>query len=161
MAGKRVSESQVTLNHLMMPEDTNPMGNIHGGVITKLVDEAGGLCAIRHAQHPVVTVAIDSMSFLSPVLVGNVLTLKASLNWVGRSSMEVGVRVIAENPLTGECTHTNSAFLVYVALDRAGQPVEVPRLDLETEDERRRWAEAEVRRQRRLERRQASQEGQV
>jgi uncharacterized protein (TIGR00369 family) len=155
MDGKRVKDSQVTLNHLMLPEHTNPMGNIHGGVIMKLVDEAGGLCAIRHAQQPVATVAIDSMSFLSPVLVGNVLTLKASLNWVGRSSMEVGVKVIAENPLSGECTHTNSAFLVYVALDGSGRPAEVPALKLESEAERRRWTEAEVRRQRRLERRQA------
>jgi acyl-CoA hydrolase len=94
------------------------------------------------------------MTFHSPVHVGNVLTLSASLNWVGRSSMEVGVRVVAENPLTGECTHTNSAFLVYVALDNTGKPVEAPPLILETDEERRRWAEAEMRQQRRLERRQ-------
>jgi acyl-CoA hydrolase len=109
---------------------------------------------MRHAQHQVVTVAIDSMTFYSPVHVGNVLTLNASINWTGRSSMEVGVRVEAENPLTGECTHTNTAFLVYVALDGEGKPVEVPPLILESDEERRRWTEAEMRQQRRLERRQ-------
>lgn len=154
MQGKRVKDSQVTLNQLMLPEDANYMGNVHGGVIMKLVDNTAGLCAMRHAQNQVVTVAIDSMTFYSPVHVGNVLTLSASLNWVGRSSMEVGVRVVAENPLTGECTHTNTAFLVYVALDNTGKPVEAPPLILETDEERRRWAEAEMRQQRRLERRQ-------
>jgi acyl-CoA hydrolase len=98
----------------------------------------------------VVTIAIDSMTFHSPVHVGNLVMLQASLNWVGRSSLEVGVRVIAENPLTGQCTHTNSAYLVYVALDDQGQPVEVPPLILETEEERRRWTNAEKRQQHRL-----------
>jgi acyl-CoA hydrolase len=154
MQGKRVKDSRVTLNQLMIPEDANYMGNVHGGVIMKLVDNTAGLCAMRHAQHQVVTVAIDSMTFYSPVHVGNVLTLNASINWTGRSSMEVGVRVEAENPLTGECTHTNTAFLVYVALDGEGKPVEVPPLILESDEERRRWTEAEMRQQRRLERRQ-------
>jgi uncharacterized protein (TIGR00369 family) len=142
----------VILNHLMLPEHTNPLGNIHGGVITKLVDEAGGLCAMRHARCLAVTVTIDSMTFHSPVRVGNVLTLKASVNWVGRTSIEVGVRVLAENPLTGERTHTNSAYLVYVALDNQGKPAEVPPLILETEEEKRRWREGEMRQKRRLER---------
>jgi acyl-CoA hydrolase len=159
MEGKTVKDSQVILNQLMLPEDANYMGNVHGGVIMKLVDNTAGLCAMRHAQHQVVTVAIDSMTFYSPVHVGNVLTLSASLNWVGRSSMEVGVRVVAENPLTGECTHTNTAFLVYVSLDNTGKPVEAPPLILETDEERRRWAEAEMRQQRRLERRQAKSAG--
>jgi acyl-CoA hydrolase len=158
MNGKRVKDSQITLNQLMLPEDANYMGNVHGGVVMKLVDNTAGLCAMRHAQHQVVTMAIDSMTFHSPVHIGDVLTLNASLNWTGRSSMEVGVRVVAENPLTGECTHTNSAFLVFVALDNMGQPVEVPPLIVETDEERRRWAEAEVRQQRRLERRQAKKD---
>ena len=153
MKEKHVKDSQITLNQLMLPEHTNPLGNIHGGVIMKLADEAGGLCATRHAQHPAVTVAIDSMTFLSPVRIGNLLTLHASINWVGRTSMEVGVKVLAENPLTGETTHTNSAFIVYVALGKNGQPVEVPQLILETDEEQRRWAEAEARQKRRLERR--------
>jgi uncharacterized protein (TIGR00369 family) len=136
----------------MLPQHANPRGNIHGGVIMKLVDEAGALCAMRHAQRQVVTVAIDSMTFHSPVQVGELVTLEASLNRVGRSSMEVEVQVTAEDPLTGECTHTNTAFLVYVALDKDGRPTRVPPLILETDEERRRWAEAEERQQDRLKR---------
>jgi uncharacterized protein (TIGR00369 family) len=160
MSGKRVKDSQMTLNQLMLPHHTNPMGSIHGGEIMRLVDETGALCAVRHAQRPVVTLAIDSMTFHSPVHVGDLVSCSASLNWVGRSSMEVGVRVIAENPLTGEQTHTNTAYLVYVALDDQGRPAEVPRLILETEEEHRRWAEAETRQQRRLERQKAKEESQ-
>jgi uncharacterized protein (TIGR00369 family) len=157
MSGKHVKDSQITLNQLMLPHHTNPMGNVHGGEIMKLVDETGALCAIRHAQRPVVTLAIDSMTFHSPVHVGDLVALSASLNWVGRSSIEVGVRVIAENPLTGEQTHTNTAYLVYIALDERGRPTEVPRLILETDEERQRWAEAEARQQRRLERQRANE----
>ncbi len=116
----------------------------------KLVDEAGGLCAMRHARRPTVTIALDSMTFLSPVRVGNLLTLHASVNWVGRSSIEVGIRVEAENPVTGEITHTNSAYAVYVALDDRGRPSPVPPLVLETEEERRHWEEGEERQQLRL-----------
>ena len=155
MQGKRVKDSRVTLHHFMLPQHANPLGNVHGGVIMKLVDEAAGLCAMRHAQRPAVTIAIDSMTFHSPVRVGEVVSFNASLNWVGHTSMEVGVRVVAENPLTGECTHTNSAYLVFVALGDDGQPVQVPPLVLETDEERRRWAEAEARQGRRLERRRA------
>jgi uncharacterized protein (TIGR00369 family) len=156
MSDKRVKDSQITLNQLMLPQHTNPLGSVHGGEIMRLVDETGGLCAIRHAQRPVVTLAIDSMTFHSPVQVGNLVSFHASLNWVGRSSMEVGVRVVAENVITGEQTHTNTAYLVYVALGEDGRPTEVPRLILETDEERRRWAEAEVRQQRRLEKQQVN-----
>lgn len=159
MTGKRVKDSQVTLHQLMLPHHANPLGNVHGGVVMKIVDEAAGLCAIRHAQRPAVTIAIDSMTFHSPVHVGDVVSFNASINWVGHSSIEVGVRVVAENPLTGQCTHTNSAFLVYVALGDDGRPTEVPPLILETDEDRRRWTEAELRQQRRLERRQARAEG--
>ena len=152
---KRVKDSQVTLHHFMLPQHANPLGNVHGGVIMKLVDEAASLCAMRHAQRPAVTIAIDSMTFHSPVRVGDVVSFNASLNWVGRTSMEVGVRVVAENPMTGECTHTNSAYLVFVALGDDGRPTEVPRLILETDEERRRWAEAEARQAHRLERQRA------
>src|SRR5712692_4182666 len=119
---KRGAASQLTLSQQTLPADANPLGNVHGGIIMKMVDEAGGLCAIRHARRAVVTVAIDSMTFLSPVRVGNLLTMHASVNWVGKSSIEVGVRVEAENPLTGDITHTNSAYAVYVALDDSGRP---------------------------------------
>ena len=149
---KRVAESQLTISQVMMPSDANPLGNILGGQIMKLVDESGGLSAMRHARRPVVTVAIDSMTFLSPVRVGNLLTLYASVNWVGKSSIEVGVRVEAENPISGEITHTNTAYAIYVALDENGRPTSVPPLILETGEERRHWNEANERQQFRLER---------
>src|SRR5512136_2454483 len=150
MPGKRVENSRITLSQLMLPHHANPMGNIHGGVVMQLVDEAGALCAMRHAQQQVVTVAIDSMTFDSPVHVGDLVTLNASLTWVGRTSLEVEVCVTAENPLTGFCTHTNTAYLVYVALGSDSRPIAVPPLLLETDVEQQRWAEAAARQQRRL-----------
>jgi uncharacterized protein (TIGR00369 family) len=152
LAAKCSSDSQVTLNQQMMPSDANPLGNIHGGYVMKLIDEAGALAAMRHARRPVVTVAIDSITFLSPVKVGHLLTLRSSVNWVGKTSIEVGVRVEAENPITGEITHTNSAFAVFVALDDFSKPCPVPPLILETAEDRRRWEEAEARQQLRLQR---------
>lgn len=149
---KCASDSEVTLSQQMMPSDANPLGNVHGGQVMKLVDEAGGLAAMRHARRPVVTVAVDSISFLSPVKVGHLLTLRSAVNWVGRTSIEVGVRVEAENPITGEITHTNSAFAVYVALDDEGRPCPVPPLVLENAEQRRRWEEAEGRQEIRLRR---------
>ncbi len=152
---KRVADSEVTLHQLMLPAHANPLGNVHGGIIMKLVDEAGGLCAMRHAQRPAVTIAIDSMTFHSPVHVGNLLTLKASIHYVGNTSMDVGVRVTAENPITGEQTHTNSARLVYVALDDNGRATKVPGLILETDTQRRRWDAAKNRQAERLRREKA------
>jgi uncharacterized protein (TIGR00369 family) len=149
---KCASESEVAISQQMMPLDANPLGNVHGGHIMKLVDEAGGLAAMRHARRPVVTVAMDSITFLSPVRVGHLVTLRAKVNWVGKTSIEVGVRVEAENPVTGEITHTNSAFAVFVALDDEGRPASVPPLILETEEDRRRWQEGEERQQLRLQR---------
>lgn len=149
MDGKRVADSCVTVTQWMMPHHANHMGFVHGGEIMKLADETAALSAIRHAQNFVVTLSVDSMMFHSPVQVGNLLTLTAHLTWVGRTSMEARVRVIAENPLTGEQTHTNTAFFVYVALDENGQPVRVPPLILESDEEKRRWTEAEERRQQR------------
>ena len=148
---KRVADSQMILSHQTLPADANPYGNVHGGYIMKFVDEAGGLCAMRHARRPTVTVAVDSMTFHSPVHVGNLLTLRASVNWVGKSSIEVGIRVEAENPVTGEITHTNSAYAVYVALDEQGRPTSAPPLILETDEERRHWDEAVARQEHRLE----------
>ena len=139
MDSKRVSDSQITLSQFMQLEHANNLGNVHGGVIMKLIDEAAGLCATRHARCLAVTVAVDSLRFHSPVHVGDFVTFQAHLNWVGRKAMEVEVQVEAENLLTGEKTHTNSAYLVFVALDQDGRPVEVPGLILETDEERRRW----------------------
>jgi uncharacterized protein (TIGR00369 family) len=152
LPGKSAAESQMTLSQQMMPSDANPLGNVHGGHIMKLIDEAGALAAMRHAHRPVVTITMDSVSFLSPVRVGHLVTLRGSVNWVGKTALEVGVRVEAENPITGELTHTNSAYAVYVALDDRGKPCSVPPLILETEEDRRRWEEAETRQQIRLQR---------
>jgi acyl-CoA hydrolase len=151
--GKRISDSKVTIGRVMLPTDANPRGNVQGGVIMKLVDEAGAIAALRHSRRPVVTVAVDSMTFLSPIYVGNLVTLTASLSYVGHTSMEVEVLVEAEDPLTGEKTHTNSAYVVYVALDETGRPCEVPALIAETEEERERLARGEERQAQRLARR--------
>jgi uncharacterized protein (TIGR00369 family) len=152
LTGKRAADSQMTLTQQMMPADANPLGNVHGGVIMKLIDEAGALAGMRHARRPVVTITMDSVSFLSPVRVGHLLSLRGSVNWVGKTSLEVGVRVEAENPVTGEITHTNSAYAVYVALDDQGKPCSIPPLILENEEDRRRWGEAEERQCIRLQR---------
>lgn len=142
---KRIAESRFTLSALMGPQDANTYGNVHGGVIMKMVDEAGALVAMRHARRPVVTVAVDSMTFLKPIYVGNLVLCHAELTYVGRTSMEVRVEVVAEHPLSGEATVTNTAFLVYVALDENGNPTPVPDLIYETADEQMRAEEARER----------------
>lgn len=139
MESKHISDSRVVLSQVMQPDQANVMGNVHGGWLMKLIDEAGGLCAMRHARRPTVTVAVDSLRFLSPVHVGDLVTFTAELSYVGRTSMEVEVHVKAEDILTGQHTHTNDAFLVFVALDAAGKPTEVPRVILETDEERMSW----------------------
>src|SRR6478609_9686454 len=108
--------SEIALNQLMIPEHANALGNVHGGVIMKMVDEAGAIAAMRHAQKPCVTIAIDSMIFKQPVHLGDLMTCKARVTHVGRTSIEVLVHVHAENILSGYVTHTNSAYVVYVAL---------------------------------------------
>jgi uncharacterized protein (TIGR00369 family) len=153
MQGKTVRESLVHMAQLMTPEDANPAGNVHGGVIMKLIDNAGGTVAARHARSNVVTASIDRLSFHHPVHIGDLVTFKASLNSVGKSSMEVGVRVEAENLITGMVRHTASAYLTFVALGPDFKPMEVPPLNFENEDEIRRSREARSRAQmRRLER---------
>ncbi|MGI8968946.1 MAG: acyl-CoA thioesterase [Chloroflexota bacterium] len=147
--GKPVRESQVIMARQMMPNDANPWGDVHGGVVMKMVDEAAGAAAIRHARCRVATVALDSMSFLYPVHVGDMLTVVASVNSVGRTSMEVGVRVDTEDMLTGEQHHTSSAYVVMVALDEGGHPVQVPPIIAETPEQRRRNAAARIRRSQR------------
>jgi uncharacterized protein (TIGR00369 family) len=149
---KRVAESQITMTQQMLPSDANPFGNVHGGVIMKLVDSAAGACAGRHARQRVVTARIDEISFLTPVFVGDLVYAKASVNAVGRSSLEVGVRVEAENIRTGNIVHVASAYLVFVAIDEKGTPTPVPQLLAESEEEKRRMAAAERRRELRLQR---------
>jgi uncharacterized protein (TIGR00369 family) len=150
MEGKRIGDSLVTLSQVMNPEHVNVMGNVHGGVVMKLIDEAGGLCAARHARRPTVTVAVDSLEFLTPVHIGDLVTFDAHLTFVGRTSMEVEVCVEAEEILTGDRRLTNVAYVVYVALGNDGRPTEAPPLILETDDERRRWEQARQRRSERL-----------
>lgn len=139
----------------MLPEFANALGNVHGGTIMKLVDEAGAICAMRHAQRPCVTIAIDSMTFRQPVHVGELLVCDARVTYVGRTSIEVSVQVHAEKIITGETTHTNSAFLVYVALGDDGRPAEVPRLVLTSDEDRALFEEGAERQRRRLSRRSA------
>ena len=147
---KPVSASRITISQLMHLEHANLLGNVHGGWIMKLMDEAGALACMRHAQRKVVTVAMDSMVFRQPILIGDLVILTAEVTYVGRTSMEVEVQVNAENPVTGERTHTNTAYLVYVALDDEGRPTSVPGLTVETEAQQRRMEEAKERQERRL-----------
>lgn len=147
---KHVSDSVVILTQFMQPEHANNLGNVHGGWVMKSIDEAGGLCAMRHARRPAVTVAVDSLRFLSPVHVGDLVTFTARLTYVGRTSMEIEVHVEAEDILTGNKTHTNDAFMVFVALDDIGRPAEVPGLLIETDDEQRRWTQGQQRQADRL-----------
>lgn len=150
LAPKRVSDSSVVLNYFMQPEHANALGNVHGGWIMKLCDEAGGLAAIRHSRGPAVTVAIDTMTFREPVHIGDMLTLRARLTYAGRTSMEVEVQVTAENPFTGQQTHTNTAYIVYVAIDDHERPRAVPPLIAETDAERARMEAAKQRQAYRL-----------
>jgi acyl-CoA hydrolase len=130
--------------------DANSAGNIHGGTIMKLADEAAALAAIKYARQRVVTVGMDRMDFLVPIFVGELVTCQATVNAAWRTSMEVGVRILAENPLTGESRHTNTAYLTMVALDRDGRPAPVPPPEPSSPDEQRRMREAELRRANRL-----------
>jgi acyl-CoA hydrolase len=145
-----VSQSQTQLIQWMGVTDANSAGFIHGGVVMKLCDEAAGAAAVKHSRCRVVTAGVDRMAFLTPVHVGELVTFSASVNAAWRTSMEVGVRVDAENPRTGERRHTNSAYLTMVAVDEDGQPVPVPGLVAETPEQHAREAEAQVRRRNRL-----------
>jgi uncharacterized protein (TIGR00369 family) len=147
---KTPENSRVKLHQLMLPEHGNALGNVHGGLIMKMVDEAGAIAAMRHAQRPCVTVAIDSMTFRQPVHMGELLMCDARVTYVGRSSIEVSVRVTAENPITSAVSHTNSAHLVYVAIGDDGRPAQVTPLELETEEDHRAHAEGELRQRERL-----------
>ena len=150
LSPKPISASRTTISQLMHPEHTNLLGNVHGGWIMKLADEAGALACMRHAQRKVVTVAIDSMVFREPIRIGDLVILNAEVSYTGRTSMEAAVEVLAENPVTGEQTHTNTAYLVYVALDDEGRPTAVPPLRAETAEEKQKMQRAQERQARRL-----------
>lgn len=142
--------SRVYLSQLMQPEHANHHGNVHGGWIMKLVDEAGALACMRHAQTRVVTVAVDSLVFREPIKIGDLVTFTAEVTYTGRTSMEAEVQVTAENPITGERTHTNAAYLVYVGLDENNHPISIPQLVLETDEDKARYEQAKLRQQRRI-----------
>ena|SRR5947209_4715256 len=150
MEGKPASASSSQIVHWMGVGDANSAGNIHGGTVMKLVDEAAGLAAIKHSRRRVVTAGMDRMTFLVPIQVGELVSFSATVNAAWRTSMEVGVRVQAENPRTGVVRHTNTAYLTMVALDEQGQPTAVPPVIAQTETEVRRQREAELRRGNRL-----------
>jgi acyl-CoA hydrolase len=150
----RGSETSLVLTHLMQPADANFMGNIQGGIMMKLIEEAAGVCAYRFCRTRVVTAAIDRIDFHHPVHVGNLVRLLATVNYSGKTSVEVGVRVEAESLTTGMVAHANSAYLVLVALSDSDKPIPVPSLVPETPDQKHWYAEAEERRRKRLAERQ-------
>lgn len=142
---KPVSASRVTMSLLAAVESRNLFGNVHGGWILRQVDEAAYVSAARHAGHHAVTASIERVDFRSPIRIGDLVTLECAVQWVGRSSMRIGVHVEAEDLLTGQIRHTNSCLLTYVAVDKELRPVPVPGLILETEEEERSWREAAAR----------------
>lgn len=150
---KTVSHSATEAVQLVLPNDTNPLGNVLGGRVMHWIDLAAALVAYRHSNRPVVTASMEGLDFHFPIRLGQIVILKAVLNFVGRTSMEVGVEVFSEDPLTGNRRHTSSAILTYVALDDQGRPTPVPGLKTSTEEERRRFEEGRARQKERKERR--------
>ena len=150
-----MSETHHETTQLMMPQHANVLGNVFGGVILAMMDTAAGIAALRHARTTCVTASVDRVDFREPIHIGDLVVMKASVNYVGRSSMEVGVRVETEHLLTGERRHTNSCYLTFVAIDRNGRPVPVPPIVPETPEQIRRYEAAKQRRARRLQEREA------
>ena len=144
---KRVSESRTEVSQLMMPQHANIAGTVYGGSILSIADGAAYVCASRHAGPRCVTVSVDQVDFREPIKIGQLVTFKASVNYVGRTSMEIGIRIEAENLETGERRHTNSCYFTMVALDQFGKPTPVPKLILETDIEKRRFREGQIRRE--------------
>ena len=154
---KTVRESQHETSELMMPQHANNMGHVFGGVILSMMDKCGAIAAFRHSRASVTTASIARVDFREPIHLGDLVVMKASVNFVGRTSMEVGVRVEAEDLMTGVRRHTNSCYLTFVAIDRNGRPIEVAGLKPETDEEQRRYAAAETRRQARLNERESEE----
>lgn len=150
LTAQPVRMSQVTMTEMVLPQHTNAFHNVFGGQVMAWIDICAAIAAQRHAHRPCVTASVDALQFLAPVKRGWFVNLKASVNYVGRTSMEIGVRVDAEDPLTGELHHTSSAYLTFVALDENNQPSVIPPVIPETEGEKRRYKHAELRRKARL-----------
>lgn len=153
MDPRPVSKSVVIMTEMVLPTHTNSLDSVFGGVIMSWIDIAAAIAAQRHCQMPVVTASIDDLHFVAPVFKGWIVNLKAAVNYTGRTSMEVGVRIDAENPIENKTFHTASAYLTFVALGSNGKPVEIPQVIAETPEEKRRYKAAEIRRKLRLERR--------
>ncbi len=149
-AFKTPNDSAVTMTELVLPTDTNALGTIFGGKVMSWIDIAGAIAAGKHARRVVVTASIDALHFLAPIKLGHYVHIRAMVNYAGHTSMEVGVRVDSENPITGETTHTSTAYTTFVALDDNGNPAPVPPLIPETTDEKRRFEEAQKRRESRM-----------
>lgn len=145
--GKKVSESQIETSYLMMPQHANPAGKIYGGTILSMADAVAYMCAARHSSPNCVTVGVDQMDFREAINIGEMVTFKAAINYVGKTSMEVGIRIEAEDMQTGERRHTNSCYFTMVSLDKNGKPTPAPELILETEQEKRRFEEGRIRRE--------------
>jgi acyl-CoA hydrolase len=150
---RTVKESQHETSEIMMPGHANNLGHVFGGVVLAMMDKTAAVAAIRHSRSACVTASIDRVDFREPIHLGDLVVMKSSVNFVGRTSMEVGVRVEAEDLQSGNRRHTNSCYLTFVAVDRNGRPIEVPELKAETPEEVRRFQAAEERRRRRLEER--------
>ena len=147
MREKKVSDSRTEISQLMLPQHTNIAGTVYGGVILSIADGVAYVCASRHAGPNCVTVSVDQVDFREPIRVGELVNFKASVNYVGRTSMEVGIRIEAENLETGQKRHTNSCYITMVALDKQGRPTPVPRLISETPVEKKRFREGQIRRE--------------
>jgi len=158
--GKTVKDSQHETSELMMPHHANNLGHVFGGVMLSMMDKTAAVTAFRHCRLNVVTASIDRVDFREPIHVGDLVVMKASVNYVGKTSMEVGVRVEAEELLTGRRRHTNSCYLTFVAVDRNGRPIDVPAVIAETPEEQRRYEAAAQRRKRRLEERESESRAQ-
>jgi len=152
-APKPASSSRHETSELMMPHHANNLGHVFGGVMLSMMDKTAAIAAFRHCRTNVVTASIDRVDFREPIHLGDLVVMKASVNYVGKTSMEVGIRVEAEELLSGRRRHTNSCYLTFVAVDRNGRPIEIPGVIPETPDEKRRYEAAERRRKRRLEER--------
>jgi acyl-CoA hydrolase len=148
--GKPPTDSAVTMTEIVLPSHTNALGTIFGGQIVSWIDIAAAISAQRHSRRAVVTASIDALHFVAPVKLGQVVSIKAMVNFAGRTSMEVGIRVEAENPLTGAMTHTATAYTTFVALDDGGKPVEVPPVVPQNPTEKRRFEAAKKRRESRV-----------
>ena len=145
MKSKSIKESTVIMHELVLPNDTNVLGNVHGGRVMCLMDICAAMSAYKHARQPVVTASVDQLDFLAPAKKGDILILKSSVNYAHRTSMEIGVRIDAESPFTGEVRHTATAYLTFVAIDKNNKPSVISKIQPETDDEKRRYDRAKKR----------------